>query len=147
MIVSRSSRLPRKKLLLAMGDAICTALAMVATVILRLGWTNGLDYLHGRQTAILVSWEVFILAFYISGLYESERLQSLGKTVGAAVISVFLGALLIIGIFFAALSIEIGRGIFSDLPLSSLWLWYVCAWSTWPLTPHLRRSTTIIWIF
>jgi exopolysaccharide biosynthesis polyprenyl glycosylphosphotransferase len=112
MIVSRSSRLPRKKLLLAMGDAICTALAMVAAVILRLGWTSGLDYLHARQTAILVSWTVFTLAFYIGGLYESERLQSLGKTVAAAVISVSLGALLITGIFFAALSIEIGRGIF-----------------------------------
>jgi len=112
MIVSRSSRLPRKKLLLAAGDAICTALAMVAAVILRLGWTGGLEYLHARQTAILISWAVFILAFYIGGLYESERLQSLGKTVAAAMISVSLGALLITGFFFAALSIEIGRGIF-----------------------------------
>ena len=112
MIVSRSSRLPRKKLLLAMGDAICTALAMVAAVMLRLGWSSGLDYLHARQTAILISWAVFILAFYIGGLYESERLQSLGKTISAAMISVFLGALLITGVFFAALSIEIGRGIF-----------------------------------
>jgi len=112
MIVSRSSRLPRKKLLLAAGDAICTALAMVAAVILRLGWTSGLDYLHARHTAILISWAVFILAFYIGGLYESERLQSLGKTLAAAMISVSLGALLITGVFFAALSIEIGRGIF-----------------------------------
>jgi exopolysaccharide biosynthesis polyprenyl glycosylphosphotransferase len=112
MIVSRSSRLPRKKLLLAAGDAICTALAMVTAVILRLGWTSGLDYLHARHTAILISWAVFILAFYIGGLYESERLQSLGKTLAAAMISVSLGALLITGVFFAALSIEIGRGIF-----------------------------------
>src|ERR1019366_423379 len=112
MIVSRSSRLPRKKLLLAAGDAIFTALAMVAAVMLRLGWTNGLDYLHARQTAILISWAVFILAFYIGGLYESERLQSLGKTLAAAMISVSLGTLLITGVFFAALSIEIGRGIF-----------------------------------
>jgi exopolysaccharide biosynthesis polyprenyl glycosylphosphotransferase len=112
MIVSRSSRLPRKKLLLAAGDAICTALAMFSAVILRLGWNGGLEYLHVRQTAILISWAVFILAFYIGGLYESERLQSLGKTVAAAMISVSLGALLITGFFFAALSIEIGRGIF-----------------------------------
>ena len=112
MIVSRSSRLPRKKLLLAAGDAIFTALAMVAAVMLRLGWSTGLDYLHARQSAILISWAVFILAFYIGGLYESERLQSLGKTLAAAMISVSLGTLLITGVFFAALSIEIGRGIF-----------------------------------
>src|ERR1039457_3345282 len=85
---------------------------MVAAVILRLGWASGLDYLHARHTAILISWAVFILAFYIGGLYESERLQSLGKTLAAAMISVSLGTLLITGVFFAALSIEIGRGIF-----------------------------------
>jgi exopolysaccharide biosynthesis polyprenyl glycosylphosphotransferase len=112
MIVSRSSRLPRKKLLLAAGDAICSALAMVAAVLLRLGWDNGIDYIHTRLTAILISWGVFILAFYIGGLYESERLQSLGKTLASSVISVSLGAVLITGIFYAALSLEIGRGIF-----------------------------------
>ena len=112
MIVARSSRLLRKKLLLVTGDAICSALAMIAAVVLRLGWTGGLDYLRAREAAIVMSWGVFILAFYIGGLYESDRLQSLGKTLAAAVISVSLGALLITGIFFAALSIEIGRGVF-----------------------------------
>jgi len=85
---------------------------MVAAVLLRLGWAGGLEYLHARQTAIVISWGVFILAFYIGGLYESERLQSLGKTLAATVISVSLGAMLITGFFYAALSIEIGRGIF-----------------------------------
>src|SRR5580704_17332886 len=104
MIVSRSSRLPRKKLLLATGDAICTALAMVAAVMLRLGWSSGIEYLQARQSAILISWGVFVLAFYIGGLYESSRLQSLGKTLAATVISVSLGGILITGIFYAALS-------------------------------------------
>ena len=112
MIVSRSSRLPRKKLLLAVGDAVCTALAMVAAVMLRLGWTSGLEYLQARQSAILISWGVFVLAFYIGGLYESERLQSLGKTLAATVISVAVGVVLITGFFYASFSIEIGRGIF-----------------------------------
>jgi exopolysaccharide biosynthesis polyprenyl glycosylphosphotransferase len=112
MIVARSSRLLRKKLLLVTGDTICCALAMVAAVVLRLGWTGGLEYLRAREAAIVMSWGVFILAFYIGGLYESDRLQSLGKTLAAAVISVSLGGLLITGIFYAALSIEIGRGVF-----------------------------------
>jgi exopolysaccharide biosynthesis polyprenyl glycosylphosphotransferase len=112
MIVSRSSRLPRKKILLFAGDAICSALAMIGAVLLRLGWSGGLDYLQTRLSAILMAWGVFVLAFYIGGLYESERLQSLGKTLAAAVISVSLGGVLITGVFYAALSIEIGRGIF-----------------------------------
>jgi exopolysaccharide biosynthesis polyprenyl glycosylphosphotransferase len=85
---------------------------MVAAVMLRLGWNNGLEYLQLRQTAILISWAVFVLAFYIGGLYESNRLQNLGRTVAAAVFSVSLGSMLITGVFFAVLSIEIGRGIF-----------------------------------
>jgi len=112
MIVSRSSRLPRKKILLFAGDAVCSALAMIGAVLLRLGWSGGLDYLQARLSAILMAWGVFVLAFYIGGLYESERLQSLGKTLAAAVISVSLGGVLITGVFYAALSIEIGRGIF-----------------------------------
>ncbi len=112
MIVARSSRLLRRKLLLVTGDAICSALAMIAAVVLRLGWTDGLEYLRAREVSIVMSWGVFILAFYIGGLYESDRLQSLGKTLAASIISVSLGALLITGIFYAVLSIEIGRGIF-----------------------------------
>jgi len=85
---------------------------MIGAVLLRLGWSGGLDYLQARLSAILMAWGVFVLAFYIGGLYESERLQSLGKTLAAAVISVSLGGVLITGVFYAALSIEIGRGIF-----------------------------------
>jgi len=85
---------------------------MVAAVMLRLGWSSGLEYLRLRHTVILISWGVFVLAFYIGGLYESNRLQNLGRTFAAAVISVSLGSMLITGVFFAALSIEIGRGIF-----------------------------------
>ena len=42
MIVSRTSRLPRKKLLLAIADAVCTAMAMFVAVVLRLGWQPGM---------------------------------------------------------------------------------------------------------
>ena len=56
MIVSRSSRLPRKKVLLAFGDAVCTLLAIFAAVWLRLGWKDGFDYLHSHEVAIVTTW-------------------------------------------------------------------------------------------
>ncbi len=112
MIVSRTSRLPRKQIVLALADAVCTALAIVAAVLLRLGWHEGLNYLQIHHVGILTAWAVFILAFYIGGLYESDRLQRPGKTLTAAVISVALGTVFITAIFYATLSLQIGRGIF-----------------------------------
>ena len=112
MILSRSSRIPRKKIALAFADAVCVALAMLAAVFLRMGWLHGWEYLSSRRVVIIVAWAVFLIAFYIGGLYESERLQRPGKTLAAAVISVLLGTLMITAIFYATLSLEIGRGVF-----------------------------------
>jgi exopolysaccharide biosynthesis polyprenyl glycosylphosphotransferase len=112
MILSRTSRIPRKKLALALVDGLCTALAILAAVLLRLGWQDGLDYLHTRTAVIAISWAVFMVAFYLGGLYESERLQRPASTLAAAVISVALGALLITAVFYATLSLGIGRGVF-----------------------------------
>jgi exopolysaccharide biosynthesis polyprenyl glycosylphosphotransferase len=104
--------MPRKKLALALADAVFTALAMIAAVLLRLGWVAGTQYLRDHHRVIAISWAVFLVAYYIGGLYESERLLRLGRTVAAAVVSVILGALLIAAIFYATLSPQIGRGIF-----------------------------------
>ncbi len=112
MIVSRTSRLPRKKIVLSAADALCTGMAIFAAVVLRLGWHAGLDYLQAHRYGVLTAWAVFILAFYIGGLYESDRLQRPGRTLAAAVISVALGTVFITAIFYATLSLEIGRGIF-----------------------------------
>ena len=112
MIVSRTSRLPRKKLLIALADGVCTAWAMFAAVVLRLGWQPGLEYLQTHRGGIVMAWAVFLVAFYIGGLYEADRLQRLGRTLAAAIISVALGASLVTVIFYATLSMEIGRGVF-----------------------------------
>src|ERR1700693_615832 len=112
MIVSRTSRLPKKKIVLSLADALCTAVAILVAVVLRLGWHEGLNYLQIHHVGILTAWAVFILAFYIGGLYESDRLQRPGKTLTAAVISVALGTVFITAISYATLSLQIGRGIF-----------------------------------
>src|SRR5205809_4031900 len=91
MIVSRSSRLPRKKILLAFGDAFCTLLAIFAAVWPRLGWKDVFDYLHSHEAAIVTTWAIFLIAFYIGGLYENDRLQQPGWMLEAAIISVSLG--------------------------------------------------------
>src|SRR5689334_11530658 len=113
MFVSRYSRLPRRKAFLALADGFFVAAAMYAAVILRLGLDPGLEYLRTHWASIVTSWAVFIVSFYISGLYESNRLQRLGGTFTAAVIAVCLGTVTILAVFYATFSERIiGRGIF-----------------------------------
>ena len=56
---------------------------------------------------------MFLIAFYIGGLYENDRLQRPGRMLAAAFISVTLGAVLVTSVFYATLTEErVGRGIF-----------------------------------
>ncbi len=114
MLVAKSSRIPRKKLLLGFADSVLAALAIWLAVILRLGLDAGSQYFVQHGTAISAAWAIFLLAFYISGLYESERLLSIGKTLAAALVGVGLGGLLVAAAFYAVSfeDINIGRGIF-----------------------------------
>jgi len=104
--------LPRKKVALAFGDAFCTAAALIVAVTLRLGWEQGSAYLGQHPRSLFLAWAVFMLVFYLVGLYESEHLLRPARTVGSAALAVSLGTLVISTIFYAALSPEIGRGIF-----------------------------------
>lgn len=114
MYVSRSSRLPRRKLALALGDVVFTALAMVAAVVLRLGWDHGWVFINARWPSIMVAWVFFGISYYICGLYESNRLLRIGPMLASAAAAVGLGVVLMMAFFYATLSDKIiGRGIFA----------------------------------
>ena len=80
MLVSRYSRMPRRKILLVLCDGVFTALAMLAAVILRLGRVDGLGYFQNHWSAVVIAWVFFGVSYYVSGLYDTERLHQLGRT-------------------------------------------------------------------
>ena len=114
MLVSRYSRMPRRKMLLVLCDAVFTALAMLAAVILRLGRVDGLGYFQNHWSAVVIAWVFFGVSYYVSGLYDTERLHQLGRTLISVVMAVGVGMVLMMAFFYATLSSElIGRGIFA----------------------------------
>ena len=117
MIVSRTSRLPRKKISLALLDGLCVAGALVTAVVLRLGWDEGWAYLHARYVSMLLAWVAFLIAFYVSGLYENDRLQKASRALASAFLSVSIATLLVAAVFYATLTAGIGRGIFTGLAI------------------------------
>jgi exopolysaccharide biosynthesis polyprenyl glycosylphosphotransferase len=98
---------------MCLGDAFFTAAAMYLAVTLRLGVADGLKYLNSHWASVVTTWAVFIISFYLAGLYESSRLQRIGATVAAAVIAVALGTVASLATFYASFTEHaIGRGIF-----------------------------------
>jgi exopolysaccharide biosynthesis polyprenyl glycosylphosphotransferase len=117
MIVSRSSRWPRKQLLLVALDAFCAALAVVLAVCLRLGLEEGYRYLQLHWSTVTISWAMYCISFYICGLYEAASLQRMGRMLAASLLAVTLASVLTIAIFYATFSLEMGRGIFSGFAI------------------------------
>ena len=106
--------MPRRKLLLAVADAVFTAVAMLASVALRLGWEPGLIYFQKHWEAVVAAWFFFGISYYVSGLYEAERLYRVGRTLTSAIIAVSAGMLLMMASFYAALTDQVlGRMIFA----------------------------------
>ena len=113
MIVSRSSGWARKQMLLAVVDALLAAFAMVMAVTLRLGAVAGYDYLLSHSSSLLAAWGMFVVAFYLCGLYEPESLQHPGRMLAGTGIAVVLGGVLVTSFFYATLTTDIiGRGVF-----------------------------------
>ncbi|MCG3147559.1 MAG: hypothetical protein PCFJNLEI_00999 [Verrucomicrobiae bacterium] len=86
---------------------------MYAAVMLRFGIHDGLAYIHTHWASVVVTWAVFIISFYIAGLYESTRLQRIGSTLTAAVVAVCLGMVVSLAVFYVTSTERLlGRGVF-----------------------------------
>jgi exopolysaccharide biosynthesis polyprenyl glycosylphosphotransferase len=86
---------------------------MYLAVVLRFGAAEGLNYIHSHWASVITTWTLFIISFYIGGLYESNRLQRVGATLAAAVIAVALGTGLSLAVFYATSTERLlGRGVF-----------------------------------
>ncbi len=86
-------------------------MAMLAAVCLRLGWRDGLEYLAAHHLTVAASWGIFLLALGSAGLFDSERLEGLGRTLVAASVAVLGGMLLATVLLWATSSWHVARGI------------------------------------
>ncbi|MCS7049587.1 MAG: sugar transferase [Verrucomicrobiae bacterium] len=114
MLFSSASRISRKTLLLFLLDSCAVFIAIWAAIFLRLGWAEGVEYIEKHALAAVTVWVALLIAFYICGLYETDRLLSLTRTTASALLAVLLAGLVVTGLFyvFAFQEIVIGRGIF-----------------------------------
>ncbi len=110
--ICSSRSVPRRSAwLLGASHAAGMALAMLAAVCLRLGWRDGLDYLASHHVTISASWGIVLVALGSAGLYESDRLPGLGRTLVAAAVAVVAGTLLATSLLWATSSWQVAGGV------------------------------------
>lgn len=120
MMTSNGSVVPMKKLVLALGDCAVIATALVGASVLRLGWHAGLQYVQDRSLDMAVVLVLFPLAFYVCGLYDTQRLRaphSAAIPAGFAITT----ALLLYGAYgWSTASHSVGRGIVLEFAIGVL---------------------------
>lgn len=111
MFYDRGIRLPARSVILFVGDILCIALSIVLAAFLRLGIEHGLEYIEDNQVALVASCAIFLLVFYVGGMYERRVLSQKIGDVLPYVLTVSIGLVLIILMFYARFELLIGRGV------------------------------------
>ncbi|MEM7395419.1 MAG: sugar transferase, partial [Verrucomicrobiota bacterium] len=119
MFSDRGIKLSLRGILLFFGDLLCVAGAWYLATVLRLGPHWGTAYIFMHQSSLITCCAIFMLVFYISGMYERPALVSRRSLMGPLVASIMVSLVIIIVAFYAHFTFFIGRGI---LLLASLFI-------------------------
>ncbi|NQT32495.1 MAG: sugar transferase, partial [Candidatus Omnitrophica bacterium] len=93
-------------------DVLSLAAAVYMSTVIRFGMTDAMRYLSVKIFPLFVNIGIFVAIFYLAGLYEPKRFDNHIKIFITVVLSVFAGMLLSSFVFYADLSLKIGRGVF-----------------------------------
>ncbi len=124
MLYPRAMKLTARGVSLFVGDALCIAVSIVLAAILRLALSDGLIYLREHMLSLTGSALIFLVVFYIAGMYERQVLVHKKSTFATTFISVGVSLILIILVFYAKFELHIGRGI---LALAAIFITFT-AW-------------------
>lgn len=111
MFFERRQRVSLRSVALFAGDILCITLSIAAAAFLRLGMDVGYEYVLANRYALLTSLVVYLLIFYIGGMYERQIIARKEGLLLPALISVGIGMVLIMVIFYAQFELLIGRGV------------------------------------
>lgn len=124
MIFHKGRSISLRRSILLAADLCWAALCMVLAAVIRLDPEEGMDYVARHLPSLLGSVFVFILVFYAGGMYERSALTRKGASYQLPLITVAIGLVVNIVIFYARYQLQIGRGI---LLLAALFI-FLGAW-------------------
>ncbi len=111
MFYERGIPISARSLVLFLGDMVCLVASVVLAALLRLGITDGWWYIQNNLGPLVVSCLVFLMVFYVSGMYERRSLTHKEHYLLMSSVSVVISLMIIILIFYARFELLIGRGV------------------------------------
>lgn len=94
-----------------LGDIILMYVSVILASWLRLGMVQGWDYVLGNIASIGGWALIYLIVFYIAGMYERPAVSRAGKPLLTALVAVSFATILVILIFYARFEFSLGRGI------------------------------------
>ena len=110
-----------RSVVLFVGDVFCLLFSLSLAAILRLGMEEGRAYIHDNQYALLGALIIYLLVFYIGGMYERQTMTHKRGILLPALVTTSLGLVIIIIVFYARFELIIGRGV---LFLAALFIFF-----------------------
>jgi sugar transferase (PEP-CTERM system associated) len=109
MFVERS-RIPLRTIVLFMGDIFCMFASLALATLIRLG-EGAQIYLYDHRWPLLFSLGIYLLVYYIGGMYERQAMARQRGIFIPILINASIALLLIIIAFYAQFALLIGRGV------------------------------------
>lgn len=111
MFFERGIKVSARRLVLLAADVLCIGGSLLLAILLRLGIREGWAYATHHLPSLGTACVIFLLIFYVSGMYERQVLTQKGSSFRLPLVSVAIGLTIVILTFYARFKLHIGRGI------------------------------------
>lgn len=126
MMFHRGRDISLRRTFLLTSDIVVICGALVLAALWRLGPQGGFDYIDSNRGSVIGSCLVFLVVFYACGMYERATLARSTYSYRLPLIAVMISLAVIVLVFYAKASGNIGRGI---LVLAGVFI-FLCTWGS-----------------
>lgn len=136
----------RRQLILSLGDLLIVNGSIFLSVMIRLGFNVGWDYIKSNVMSFLLTGAVFVLIFFFAELYDMQKDFTSLNTIITVVCSSATALIIITFLFYVSWSLRIGRGVFIILGflITFFIIWWRILYSYLLDHPIFTRNTLII---
>ncbi|OGV42596.1 MAG: hypothetical protein A2X46_04855 [Lentisphaerae bacterium GWF2_57_35] len=111
MLFQPGIRISRRRVFLLTCDIVCIAGSIVMSSFIRLSPGPGWGYLVEHLPTMIGSCLIFLLVFYAGGMYEQQAVRRKMSSFIIPLVTVSIGLMIIILVFYARFKLHLGRGI------------------------------------
>jgi exopolysaccharide biosynthesis polyprenyl glycosylphosphotransferase len=136
----------KRQLILSLGDLLIVNGSIFLSVMIRLGFSIGWDYIKNNFASFLLTGFVFVLIFFFTELYDMRKDFTSPNNILTIICSSAIALIIITFLFYVSWSLRIGRGVFILLGflITFFIIWWRILYGYLLDQPMFNRNTLII---